>query len=159
MVGKRESIRVQVAQPAILDSRSVLHQQQCQPVSWKVHGGQKRGETNKWDPSSPTCYLLLNSSNLGRSTEGTCTFCFSPLNFVSKKLPRTSLFCHKASANQSIQVKHTMVATSLNQANIAPTVVRMGPRNAAKGLGISGGKRLASLSPTKQRISLNFDGR
>jgi hypothetical protein len=110
MVGKRESIRVQVAQPAILDSRSVLHQQQCQPVSWKVHGGQKRGETNKWDPSSPTCYLLLNSSNLGRSTEGTCTFCFSPLNFVSKKLPRTSLFCHKASANQPIQVKPTLLS-------------------------------------------------
>jgi hypothetical protein len=51
------------------------------------------------------CYLLLNSSNSGRSMEGTRMFCFSPSDFASKKLPGTSLFCHKTSANQPIQSK------------------------------------------------------
>ncbi len=51
-----------------------------------------------------------------------------------------------------------MVATSSNKANIAPLMVGMGLRNAAKGSGLSGGKRLESLSPTKPRISSNFNG-
>jgi hypothetical protein len=50
-------------------------------------------------------YWLLNLENLDRSTKGTRMFCFSPLDFASKKLPGTSLFCHEASANQPIQVK------------------------------------------------------
>ncbi len=50
-----------------------------------------------------------------------------------------------------------MVDMSSNKANIGPTMVRMGLRNAAKGSGLPGGKRLASLSPTKPRISSNFD--
>jgi hypothetical protein len=52
-----------------------------------------------------------------------------------------------------------MLATSSNKANIAPAMVGTGNRNAAKGSGMPGGTRLASLSPTKQRISSNFDGR
>jgi hypothetical protein len=140
-------------------SQSVLHQQRCQLVSRKVHGGQKRGEANKWDPRSPTCYLLLNSLNVGRGTEGTHTFRFSPLNFVSKKLPGTSHFCYKASANQSIQVKKHHGCHELERSKYCPNDGRDSPRNAAMGLRMSRGKRLASLSPTKQRISSNFDGR
>ena len=37
-------------------------------------------------------YLRLNSLNSGRGMEGTRMFCFSPLDFASKKLPGTSLF-------------------------------------------------------------------
>ncbi len=137
-------------------TRSMLRQRQCQPVSWKVHGRQKGGEAK---PSFPTRYLQLNSSNSGRGTEGTHMFCFSPSNFVRTKLPRTSLFCNKASANQPIQVKSTMVSASSNEVNIAPRMVGTGPKNAAKGSGMSGGKRAGSLSPLKPRISANLDGR
>ena len=31
--------------------------------------------------------------------------CVFPSNFVSKKIPGTSLFCHEASANQPISIK------------------------------------------------------
>jgi hypothetical protein len=56
------------------------------------------------------CYLLLNSSNSGRGMEGTRMFCFSPLDFASKKLPGTSLFCLEASVNQPIQVKPALLS-------------------------------------------------
>jgi hypothetical protein len=52
-----------------------------------------------------------------------------------------------------------MVATSLNEANIALTMVGTGLRSAAKGSGLPRGKRSASLSPRKPRISSNFGGR
>jgi hypothetical protein len=60
--------------------------------------------------SPPTGYLLLNLENLGRGTKGMRMFCFSPLDFASKKLPGTSLFCHEASANQPIQVKPALLS-------------------------------------------------
>jgi hypothetical protein len=50
------------------------------------------GEVSKCNPFSPTSYLVLNSLNLGRGMEGTRKFCFSPLDFVSKKTSGTSLF-------------------------------------------------------------------
>jgi hypothetical protein len=65
---------------------------------------EKRGEASNWDPFPPTGYLLLNSANLGRGTEGTCTFRFSPSNFASNFFG-TSLFCQELSANKPIQVK------------------------------------------------------
>jgi hypothetical protein len=52
-----------------------------------------------------------------------------------------------------------MVSVSLNKVNIALRMVRTGPKNRAKGSGMSGGKRAASLSPPKPRISANLDGR
>ncbi len=111
LVVKRETIGAQAAQPAISDSRSVLRQRRCQPVSRKVHGGQKRWETKT---SVPTHYLLLNSSNLGRDNEGTgmCRFLpSSPLQILlAKPFSGTSLFCHEASANQTIQVKITLLS-------------------------------------------------
>ena len=61
--------------------------------------------------------------------------------------------------NQPIQVKSTMVATSSDKGNIALKMVGTGPKNAAKGSGMSGGKRSANLSPPKTRISSNLDGR
>ncbi len=38
-------------------------------------------------------------------------------------------------------------------------MVGTGPKNATKGSGMSGGKRAASLSPPKTRISANLNGR
>ncbi len=52
-----------------------------------------------------------------------------------------------------------MVSASSNEVNIAPRMVGTGPKNAAKGSGMSRGKRPASLSPLKPRISANLDGR
>jgi hypothetical protein len=51
-----------------------------------------------------------------------------------------------------------MVSASSNKVNITPRMVGTDPKNAAKGLGMSGGKRAASLSPPKPRISANLDG-
>ena len=50
MVVKRETIGAQATQPAILDSQSVMRKRWCQPVSWKVHGGQKMGEAKTSSP-------------------------------------------------------------------------------------------------------------
>ena len=61
-------------------------------------------------------------------------------------------------ANSS-KVKQHQVATSSNEVNIAPMTVGAGPRNVVKVSGMSGGKRLVSLSPPKPRISSNLDGR
>jgi hypothetical protein len=52
-----------------------------------------------------------------------------------------------------------MVSASSIKVNIAPRMVGTGPKNVAKGSGMSGGKRAASLSPPKPRISANLDGR
>ena len=52
-----------------------------------------------------------------------------------------------------------MAATSSNEGNVVPTLVGAGVENAAKGSGMSGGKRAASQSPAKPRISANLDGR
>ena len=89
-------------------------------------GGKKGGKAKL---SFPTRYLLLNSSNSGRGTEGTCMLCFLPLDFSSKKLPGTSLFRHEASTNQPIQVKSTMVATSSNEVIVTPKMVGTGHKN------------------------------
>ncbi len=71
-------------------------------------GGKKGGKAKL---SFPTRYLLLNSLNSGRGTEGTRMFCFLSSDFASKKLPRTSIFCHEASVNQPIcQVKPTLLS-------------------------------------------------
>ena len=51
-----------------------------------------------------------------------------------------------------------MVATSSNEVIVTPKMVRTGLKNTAKGSGMSGGKRLASVSPLKPRISSNLDG-
>jgi hypothetical protein len=51
-----------------------------------------------------------------------------------------------------------MVSTSLDKRNIHPAIVGAGPGSAAKGLGTRFGKRAASLSRPKPRISSNFDG-
>ncbi len=65
------------------------------------------------------------------------------------KHPRTSQY----------KFKSTMAATSSNEGILAPTLVRAGSGNAAKGSGIAGGKRNASLSPPKPRTSSNLGGR
>ena len=52
-----------------------------------------------------------------------------------------------------------MAATSSNEGNFVLTLVGARVENAAKGLWMSGGKRAASQSPTKPRISSNLDGR
>jgi hypothetical protein len=52
-----------------------------------------------------------------------------------------------------------MVSVSSNEVNIAPRMVGTGPKNAAKGSGMSGGKRAASLSLPKPRISANLNRR
>ena len=70
-------------------------------------------------------------------------------NFFATKHPRTSQY----------QVKSTMATTSLNKGILAPTLVGAGSGNAAKGLGMAGGKRNASLYPPKLRVSLNLDRR
>ena len=55
MVVERETIGAQAAQPAISDSRSVLRQRRCQPVSRKVHeGAEKGGNENQFPYSLPT---------------------------------------------------------------------------------------------------------
>jgi len=73
--------------------------------------GGKRGEAKA---SSPTHYLLLNSPNLGGDNEGTGVFCFlpsSPLQILlAKPFSGTSLFRNKASVNQPIQVKPTLLS-------------------------------------------------
>ena len=55
--------------------------------------------------------------------------------------------------------KKHLVTTSSNEVNIAPKIVGYGSQDTAKGSGMSGGKRSASLSPPKPRISSNLDGR
>ncbi len=52
-----------------------------------------------------------------------------------------------------------MAATSSNKGILAPTLVGAGLGNAAKGSGMAGGKRNASLSPLKPRTSSNLGGR
>ena len=52
-----------------------------------------------------------------------------------------------------------MAAKSSNEGNVVPTLVGARVKNAAKGSGMSGGKRTASQLPTKPRISSNLDGR
>ena len=52
-----------------------------------------------------------------------------------------------------------MVAMSSNEVIVASKMVGTGLENAAKGSGMSGGKRSASVSPPKPRISSNLDGR
>ena len=61
--------------------------------------------------------------------------------------------------NKPIQVKNTMAAKSSNEGNVVPALVGARVENAAKGSGMSGGKRAASQSPTKPTISSNLDGR
>ena len=85
--------------------------------------------------------------------------CCPPSVLSAKKFTRTSLFRQEASANKPTQVKITMAATSSNEGNVFPTLVGARVENAAKGSGMSGGKRAASQSPTKPRISSNPDGR
>jgi hypothetical protein len=85
-----------------------------------------------------------------------CRFSFP--SFASKKFPGTSLFRHEASANQPIQEKSTMAATSSNEGYVVP-IVGTGVKNAAKSSGMSERKRAATLSPQKPRISSNLDGR
>jgi hypothetical protein len=62
------------------------------------------------DASLPTGNLLLNSANLGRGMERTCTFHVSPSNFVSKNNFWNLLFCQEASANKPIQVKSALLS-------------------------------------------------
>jgi len=81
------------------------------------------------------------------------------ITFLPRSICEPANFCHEASANQPIQVKHTMVSMSSKALKFAPKIVRAGLANAATGSGMSGGKRLASLSPPKLRISSNLDGR
>ena len=107
---------------------------------------------------APNRYLLLKSLILGRGMRGTRMCCVFPSNFVSEKFPGTSLFCHNHPRTSQYQVKSTMAATSLNEEILAPTLVGAGSGNAAKGMGMAGGKRNASLSPPKLRVSSNLDG-
>jgi hypothetical protein len=51
-----------------------------------------------------------------------------------------------------------MVATSSNEVIVALKMVGTGLKNAANGSGMSGGKRSASVSQPKPRISSNLDG-
>jgi hypothetical protein len=48
-----------------------------------------------------------------------------------------------------------MVSMSSKALKFAPKIVRAGLANAATGSGMSGGKRLASLSPPKLRIDVS----
>jgi hypothetical protein len=68
-------------------------------------------------------------------------------------------FATKHPQTSQYQVKSTMAATSSNKGILAPTLVGAGLGNAAKGSGMAGGKRNASLSPLKLRVSSNLDGR
>jgi hypothetical protein len=104
----------------------VLHQQQCQPVSQKVHARQREGEkrvmrinTHVFHAfpdacipyiSFPTGYLLLILEHLGRGTEGTRTFCFSPSIFVSNFFSGTSSFCQETSGTKPILVKPALLS-------------------------------------------------
>ena len=51
-----------------------------------------------------------------------------------------------------------MATTSLNEGSLAPMLVGVGSGNAAKGLGMAGGKRNTSLSLPKPMISSNLGG-
>ncbi len=87
MVGRRDCIGAQAAQPSISDSQSVLHQQQFQPGSQKVQTRKTQEKPRKWVPSTPAHYLLLHSSIPGRSTvEPACLiFPFGFSHFFSSK--------------------------------------------------------------------------
>ncbi len=52
-------------------------------------GGKKGGKEKL---GFPTRYLLLNSLNSGRGTEGTHMFCFLPFGFCQQKTPRDITF-------------------------------------------------------------------
>ena len=84
---------------------------------------------------TPFCYLLLKSLNLGRGTSGTHMCCIFPFNFVSKKIPGTSLFCHEASANQLISSKKYNGRHKLEQRNFGPNVGGGGFGECSKGFG------------------------
>ena len=61
--------------------------------------------------------------------------CIFPSNFVSKKNPGTSPFCHKASANQPISSKKYHGHHKLEQRNFGPNVGRGGFGEHGEGFG------------------------
>jgi hypothetical protein len=124
MVVKRETIGAQAAQPAISDSRNVLRKRRCQPVSRKVHGGQKRGGKAKL--RFPTRYLLLNSSNSGGGTEGTRMLCFLPFGFASQNVYRDITFLPRSireQANSSKTCPPLPVCIGLDSVGVSATWV------------------------------------
>ena len=85
--------------------------------------------------------------------------CFPPFGFASQKVYRDITFSPRSISKQANSSKTTMAATSLNEGNVVPTLVGARVENAAKGSGMSRGKRAASQSPTKPGISANLNGR
>ena len=84
--------------------------------------GKIKGKRVPEKGGAPNRYLLLKSLILGRGTRGTRMCCIFPSNFVSKKIPGTSLFRHKASANQPISSKKYHGRHELEQRNFGPNV-------------------------------------
>ena len=107
---KRSRIGAQAAQPAISDSRSVLHQRRYQPVSRTVlspNVGKKRGEI-EISIFAHFSSLPVTICPTGRSAKEPIMDLWDPLSFphgAGKKPSGRSLFCQEASANQPIQVK------------------------------------------------------
>ena len=107
---KRSRIGAQAAQPAISDSRSVLHQRRYQPVSRTVlspNVGKKRGEI-EISIFAHFSSLPVTICPTGRGAQEPilvhCGHPDFPISAVKKPSGR-SLFCQEASANQPIQVK------------------------------------------------------
>ena len=85
-------------------------------------------------------------------------FAFSLSILLAKNFLGHHFFATKHPQTSQYQVKSTMAATSSNEGISAPTLVGVGLGNTAKGSGMAGGKRNASLSPPKLRVSSNLDG-
>jgi len=84
MVGKREWIGAQAAQPAISNSGSVLRQRRCQPVSRKVHGGKRGGSESQFPYLLPTTKFFEFRWGQRRSLYVLFSAVIPPPDFVSK---------------------------------------------------------------------------
>ena len=83
----------------------------------------------------------------------------SPFRFCQQKVSRDIIFLQEASMNKPIQVKSTMVSTSLKALKVAPKtkMVGAGLENAATGSGMSERKKAASMLPPKPRTQTSTD--
>ena len=160
MVVERETIGAQAAQPAISDSRSVLRQRRCQPVSRKVHeGAEKGGNENQFPYSLPTTKFFKFRWGKRRNWYVSFSPVTPPLDFVSKTFLGDITFSPRSIREPDNSSQTAMVSTSSKAVKVAPKMVGAGLENAATGSGMSERKRAASMSPPKPRISSNLDGR
>ena len=97
--------------------------------------GKIKGKMVPEKGGTPIRYLLLKSSILGRGMSGTRKCCIFPFNFVSKKIPGTSIFCHEASTNQPISSKKYHGRHELKQRSFGPNVCGGGFGECGEGFG------------------------